>query len=245
MRMSKAGDIFENPVTGERAIVRIGTEQTSGELLVADLYIRPGGAVMGEHYHPSAEERFTVLRGQIGVRLSGQTSYAKPGVILTVPAGVPHDWWNASNDEAVVRVEIRPAARFEMMIRNAFGLAQDGKVNRRGMPNPLQLALFAREFADVVRFTWPAPAMQRALFNLLTPLAILLGYRGSYLRYMKRGPSGFVPVEPLDALFTGAWGSDRTVTKVSLPVWHLAKNSVKRHGESFANDVLLHSPVCI
>jgi hypothetical protein len=44
--MSKAGDIIENPVTGERGVARIGTEESGGELLVADLYIRPGGAVM-------------------------------------------------------------------------------------------------------------------------------------------------------------------------------------------------------
>jgi hypothetical protein len=44
--MSKAGDFFQNPVTGEAAIVRIGTEESDGELLVADLYIVPGGAVM-------------------------------------------------------------------------------------------------------------------------------------------------------------------------------------------------------
>jgi hypothetical protein len=61
--MSKAGDFFENPVTGEAAIVRIGTEETDGELLIADLYIAPGGAVMGEHYHPGMEERFTLARG--------------------------------------------------------------------------------------------------------------------------------------------------------------------------------------
>ena len=66
--MSKAGDVFENPVTGERAVVRIGTEQTGGELLVVDLYIRPGGAVMGEHLHPAIEERFTALRGRVGFR---------------------------------------------------------------------------------------------------------------------------------------------------------------------------------
>jgi hypothetical protein len=55
--MSKAGDFFQNPVTGEAAIVRIGTEESDGELLLADLYIAPGGAVMGEHYHPAIEER--------------------------------------------------------------------------------------------------------------------------------------------------------------------------------------------
>ena len=93
--MSKAGDFFQNPVTGEAAIVRIGTEESGGELLVADLYIAPGGAVMGEHYHPAIEERFTLIRGELGVRLSGRAIKAKPGVMLLVPPGVPHDWWNA------------------------------------------------------------------------------------------------------------------------------------------------------
>ena len=43
--MSKVGDVIENPVTGEREMVRIGTEQTYGELQIVDLYIWPGGAV--------------------------------------------------------------------------------------------------------------------------------------------------------------------------------------------------------
>jgi hypothetical protein len=47
--MFQAGDVAENPVTGEKAVIRIGTEQTCGALLVADLYIRRSGAVMGEH----------------------------------------------------------------------------------------------------------------------------------------------------------------------------------------------------
>src|SRR5215468_5937017 len=111
--MSKAGDVYENPVTGERAVVRIGTEQTGGELLVVDLYVRPGGAVMGEHVHAAIEERFTVLRGQVGFRLAGREALAAPGKRLIVPAGMPHAGWNAGPEEALVRVEIRPAARFE------------------------------------------------------------------------------------------------------------------------------------
>jgi quercetin dioxygenase-like cupin family protein len=111
--MSKAGDVVENPVTGERGVARIGTAETGGELLVADLYIRPGCAVMGEHLHPGIEERFTVLRGRVGFRLAGRESIAEPGVRLIAPAGVPHDWWNAGPEEALVRVEIWPAARFE------------------------------------------------------------------------------------------------------------------------------------
>lgn len=130
--MSKAGDFFQNPVSGETAIVRVGTHESGGELLIADLYLAPGGAVMGEHYHPAIEERFTLIRGELGIRLSGRATKAKSGVTLLVPPGVPHEWWNAGGADAVVRVEIRPAARFEVMILNAFGLAQDGRVDRRG-----------------------------------------------------------------------------------------------------------------
>ena len=194
----KVGDVFENPVTGERAVVRIGTEQTDGELLVADLYIRPGGAVMGEHVHPSIEERFTVLRGRVGFRISGRTSTAEPGVTLVAAPGTPHDWWNAGEEEALVRIEVRPGARFAAFIINSFGLAQDGRVDRRGMPKLLQLALFSREFDDVIQFTRPPRVVQRILFGLLSPLARLLGYRGSYPEYATRGPSDITAVEPLN-----------------------------------------------
>jgi quercetin dioxygenase-like cupin family protein len=190
--MSKAGDFFQNPVTGEAAIVRIGTEESDGELLVADLYIAPGGEVMGEHYHPAIEERFTLIRGELGVRLSGRSIKTTPGAMLLVPPGVPHDWWNAGEEDAVVRVEIRPAARFEQMMLNAFGLAQDGKVDRRGMPNFLQLVVFACEFSDVVRFTRPPCLIQGGLFALVAPFARLLGYRGSYQEYLTRRHEHYV-----------------------------------------------------
>jgi|SRR5215211_77103 len=70
--MSRAGEVFENPVTGERVVVRVGTEESGGELLVADPYVRPGGAVAGEHVHARIEEWFTVQEGRIGFRLDGR-----------------------------------------------------------------------------------------------------------------------------------------------------------------------------
>jgi quercetin dioxygenase-like cupin family protein len=194
--MSKAGDVIENPVTGERVVVRVGTEDSGGGLLVIDGYIRPGGAVTGEHVHPVIEEHFTVLRGRVGFRIDGREAIAEPGKRLHVPAGTAHDWWNAGEEEALIRVEIRPGARFEEMARNLFGLAQDGKTNPKGMPNLLQAAIFAREFSDVLYFTRPPLWVQRLLFGVLSGVARALGYRGSYPGYMERGPSERVEVEP-------------------------------------------------
>ena len=187
--MAKAGGVFENPVTGERAVVRLGTEDTGGNQVVVDLYIKPGGAVAGEHVHPVIEESFTVVRGQVGFRIDGHESIAELNRRLHVPAGVAHDWWNAGEEEAHVIVEISPgAARFEEMIRNLFGLAQDGKTNSKGMPNLLQGALFAREFSDVMYFTKPPLVVQRLLFGVLGSIGRALGYKGSYPKYSAPEP---------------------------------------------------------
>ena len=194
--MSKAGDVIENPVTGERVVVRVGTEETGGELLVVEGFIKPGGAVTGEHVHPAIGEWFTVVRGRVGFRIDGRESIAEPGQRLHVPAGTAHDWWNAGEEEAQVIAEIRPGARFEEMAINLFSLAQDGKTNQKGMPNLLQAAIFAREFSDVLYFTKPPLLVQRLLFGGLAAIARLLGYRGSYPEYLERGPSERVEVEP-------------------------------------------------
>jgi hypothetical protein len=167
--------------------------------MVGDLYVRPGGAVAGEHVHPVTEESFTVVRGRVGFRIDGRESIAELNQRLHVPAGVAHDWWNAGDEEAHVVVELaHEAARFEEMIKHLFGLAQDGKANAKGMPNPLQGALFAREFSDVTYFTKPPLVVQRVLFGVLAAsIGQSLGYKGSYPKHSAPElPSGEVAGPP-------------------------------------------------
>lgn len=186
--MFKRGEVYDNPVTGERFVIRLGTHETGGERLIVDIYVRPGGAVAVEHIHPTLDETFTILKGRVGIAIGGESSIAEPGRRFQVPRGTAHNWWNAGDEEAHLMVEITPAARFEAMIRNLFGLAQDGRTDRKGMPNLLQLALLAREFEDVAQLVRPPRLVQRALFAVLAPIARLKGYRGSYPEYETRGP---------------------------------------------------------
>jgi quercetin dioxygenase-like cupin family protein len=195
--VSRAGEVYENPVTGERVVVRFGTEESGGERLVVDLYVAPGGAVAGEHVHQDIEEVFTVVRGKVGFRLDEREDVAGPGRRLVVPPGVVHDWWNAGPEEAHVIVELRGEKRrlerFGMMISTLYGLARDGKTDARGRPGILQASLLAREFDDVIVFTRPPRVVQRLLFGAFAPVAHVLGYRASYPDY---GPSGIIEVEP-------------------------------------------------
>ncbi len=133
-------------------VIRVGNEDSGGDREEADLYVKPGSAVAGEHIHPTIEEAFTVLRGRVGFRIAGRESIAQLNQRLVVSPGVAHDWWNAGEEEAHVLAEASGpgASRFVEVIQNLFGLARDGKTNSKGMPNLLQGAILLREFEDAM-----------------------------------------------------------------------------------------------
>jgi quercetin dioxygenase-like cupin family protein len=174
------GEVFENPVTGERAtILELPYENPEGRG-TAELTALVGARVVGEHLHPALVERFTVLEGELTLKLDGQTNILREGESAVIEAGIWHDWWNAGDRDARARVEVIPGERFGHMIETLFGLARLGHTNAKGMPSPLQLALVAREFSDVIVLRSPPPAVQRALFGVLAPIARLRGYRATY-----------------------------------------------------------------
>jgi quercetin dioxygenase-like cupin family protein len=185
--MIRAGDSIENPVTGERIVFRQTSHETGGEAVVIETYVRPDGFVAAAHLHPSQEERFQVLRGSVGFKVGGRKLVAGPGQRLTVPAGTPHTFWNAGDETAHFVCEIRPALQFESLIESMFALAADGKTNRKGMPNPLRLAVIAQAHFDTVRLPFPPAFMQRLGLGMAAPLGKALGYGSVYV------PAGGTP----------------------------------------------------
>ena len=179
----RTGDSLENPATGERGTILKSPFEGDDRSLEAELRVRPGGAVVGEHIHHSIDERFTVVSGTIGYKLDGKKGIAKAGDVVELPRGHWHDWWNAGDDELVARVYVSDGVRFLQTIENLFGLAADGHTNAKGMPDPLQLAMFATEFSDVLTMKRPPAAIQKLLFAILVPIAKRRGYRATYPQY--------------------------------------------------------------
>jgi quercetin dioxygenase-like cupin family protein len=179
-RPLEPGEVWENPVTLERAVLREAPWWNEAGRAVADLTALPGARVVGEHLHPALHESFTVREGELTVLSGGRRSVLRAGERADIAPGVWHDWWNEGKEDAIVRVEVTPGERFAHMIETLFGLAREGHVNKRGMPHPLQLALIAIEFADVIVFRKPPPAIQRLLFGTLAPIARRRGYRATY-----------------------------------------------------------------
>jgi quercetin dioxygenase-like cupin family protein len=176
----EVGEVWENPVTRERATILELPYQNPEGRAAAEMTALVGARVVGEHRHPALVERFTVLDGELTVKRDEEIEVLHQGQTAVVEAGVWHDWWNGGDRDARVHVEVTPGERFGHMLETLFGLARLGHTNAKGMPHPLQLVLFAREFSDVIEFRKPPPVVQRAMFGALAPIAHRRGYRATY-----------------------------------------------------------------
>ena len=163
--MAYAGQTLENPASGERITFRRTAAETDGELIAIDLELPPGARVPGGlHIHPKQQKRVV----------------AGPGEVVVVPPGVPHDFANVGDEPALVRVDIRPALKMEQLFETAVALAEQGRTMMNGIPKPLDLALFTREFEDEVQAAFPPFWVQRLA---LAPLARLARSRGHGAQY--------------------------------------------------------------
>jgi mannose-6-phosphate isomerase-like protein (cupin superfamily) len=173
--MISPGQTVENPVTGERFTFTHTAATTGGELLAFDFALRPGGAVPIAHVHPIQTERFEVVHGRMAFRVGRRRIEAGPGDVVEVAPGVAHSFANAGEDEARLRVEVRPALAMEEMFAEVVGMARAGRMNRRGMPrNLLELAVLARKYDQEAHAPLLGVRLQRAL---LAPLVFLARHR--------------------------------------------------------------------
>ena len=170
-------------MTGERFTFLETAQDTDGDLLRLDYFMRPHGFVPVEHVHLRQEERFEVLSGTPRFRVAGEERDASPGQKVVIPSETPHVLWNPRDEEIHLIIELRPALRTETVFGTGFGLARDGKTDRKGWPTLLQLAVLAGEYKDELV---PANRLLRAASanaGLLAPVGRLFGYRARYERY--------------------------------------------------------------
>jgi quercetin dioxygenase-like cupin family protein len=178
--MAYTGQAIENPISGEKITFIQTSADTDGELLEIELELSADGAVPGAHIHPEQEERFEVIEGTMAFRMGLKKFVAGPGEVVTVPAGKVHAFKNAGDDTAKVRVQVRPALQMEQLFETTVALAEDGRTTGKGMPKPLDLALFVREYRREVKAPFPPAPVVRAM---LAPLAWMATRKGHGKRY--------------------------------------------------------------
>ena len=172
-----------NPAIGHQVTFLQTAEQTNGELLQIEygVYQPESKPAIPLHIHLKCEERFEVISGQLGVVLDGERRVLGSGEQLLIPPGTPHTFWNAGEGELRFVTDVRPPGELQTYWETLFGLAEDGKVNSDGLPNPLQLALVA-PLADSYDPRIPVPVM-KTVIAVLGGIGRLAGYKAKYPEY--------------------------------------------------------------
>ncbi len=181
---------FENVAMGQRARLITLPSETGGRSFVLEYINRPfaGQFAIPAHFHPTWTETFEILRGQARCRIGRELSAAGPGGRIVLPPGVTHlHPWSASNEELHVRHTAvadppdEPGLTASIQaILTIFGLAGQGRVNRQGAPNPLQLAVLAERTMPATFIAGPPIPVQRIVVGVLAMVGRALGYRVTY-----------------------------------------------------------------
>jgi quercetin dioxygenase-like cupin family protein len=182
--MAYKGKIINNKKTGQQIIFLQTSDDTGGELLEMESKFQPNSKGPVPHYHPSQEEYFTVLEGEISVRTIDVVRVLRQGDKFRLKKNQVHSMWNHSSNIARVNWKVMPASETEYFLENGVGIANKKKTNKQGMPGILQVALLANRFSHVYRIAKPPYAIQKIVFAVLTPFSYLAGYRSCYKEFV-------------------------------------------------------------
>src|SRR5215471_448600 len=122
------------------AILILGGDRTAGSLSLVEHPLQPRALGSPMHTHRNEDEYSVVLEGQVGAQIGDQTVVAGPGDVLVKPRGVPHAFWNPTDQPARLLEIISPAG-FEQYFA---GLADI--LAGPGAPDAGQLAALAGRY---------------------------------------------------------------------------------------------------
>jgi quercetin dioxygenase-like cupin family protein len=167
------GQEISNPRTGQRMTF----VELRDELLRIDSVNPPTADREPVHVHPRQESGAEVVSGSLVFEVSGERCELAAGDAIRVPPNTPHRFWNEGAETAHSIQFFRPALDIASFFETLFLLAQQGKLDKNGMPRPLQLAVMVPQFGDEIRPARPPWPILRVLTTVLGPIARLRGYR--------------------------------------------------------------------
>jgi Cupin domain len=173
--MAHLNQTISNPRTGQRMTF----VELSEDLLKIDS-ISPSRADGREpgHVHPQQESGAEVLSGSLVFEVDGEERRIGPGESISIPANIPHRFWNEGEEDVHAIQFFKPALGTAAFFETYFELVRRGDLTRSGDLPLLQVAVMVPEFSDEIRLTRPPWPVIRALSDGLGPIARWRGLEG-------------------------------------------------------------------
>jgi quercetin dioxygenase-like cupin family protein len=171
--VAREGQQISNPRTGQRMTFL----ELRPELLRVESVNPPTPEREPVHVHPKQVSGAEVIEGSLVFEVAGERHELSVGDTISVPANTPHRFWNESSGDARSIQFFQPSLDIASFFETLFALAQQGNLDEKGMPRPLQLAVMVPEFGQEIRPVSPPWPLLRTLAAVLAPIARLRGYR--------------------------------------------------------------------
>ena len=146
-----------------------------GDRLVVDTWLEDGGH-LPEHFHPTLDETWQTLDGDVRVKLDGTWRDLTPADgVVPVPRNVRHELLNASGRTAHLVGTATPPGGLEEFLTEASWAAREGLYNGRNLPTSVRgavwLAGLAQRFRHETVMCSPPPALQRVVMPVVARFA--------------------------------------------------------------------------
>ena len=166
---------IENRHTGEWLRLRRVREQ-GVEIVELEGGVPPHGEGPPEHVHVGQVEEGYVVSGVLTATVGGRRITANAGESVTLPADVPHSWWNEGDAPLVFKGRAIPAGTLDQFLQGIFAIMNASPKDRPSLFHLAHLLHRNRRSSQVLMMpVW----LQRIVF----PVVIAIGHVvGAYPR---------------------------------------------------------------
>jgi quercetin dioxygenase-like cupin family protein len=169
-----AGETLTLPGGTSFLIVESAAE-SGGERVEFEITMAPGALSPPKHFHPTQEESWKVLEGDLSVFVDDSWRTLSEGEALSIPARTVHTLRNESDDVVRFRDVHVPALDFQDYIEALHRQAAEGAITSRMTPSTLIHGAMVLRQHRTTQVSSGTP--QRAAETALSLIGRILGYR--------------------------------------------------------------------
>jgi mannose-6-phosphate isomerase-like protein (cupin superfamily) len=149
--MAHAGDRFEMPDGSVYEVLTAAAESGDGQVAM-EFTLPPGSVAPPAHVHPTTEERFEILEGELDLMVGGEWRTLGVGETAAVAPGVPHTFKNKCGKTVRVHDVHSPGFRFEDYIEHIFTLVSARGIKGAKDPRlPFYLSMVMLEYPETIQ----------------------------------------------------------------------------------------------
>jgi quercetin dioxygenase-like cupin family protein len=173
--------VFENSIIKDRVMLVELSNETGGAYTLIEVELQPGSG-NHFHYHTRLAKKFTAIKGELVLVMGRQQLRLQAGESVMVPADRLHRFYNPSDKPITFQIKLTPGhERFEHGLAITYGLAEDGKLNKKGIPKNLDQMALLMSFTDT-----GVPGFFSLIDSVLKWRAGMAMKRGLHLELIKR-----------------------------------------------------------